>query len=347
MNKTKNFGLNVTDMTKDGNEFFNFDTDLGDNFRAIDNLALSHRNITNCILEIPKHIKYDLVDGVLTIKSGSIVAVPYGSEDLSAQYPVGSEFLNANYRVVQTQFTNNKFFVLVKLQNDSIISIGNSGKRTLFLNYNGQIVDSNYSLVFSGDTAPEVVASKRWYDTSSNYIKECININDGFVIGTYLSLPLMVVTTDSNNLVTSIDSISNGFGYIGSTVFALPGVKGLIPYGRNEDESLKNNVFVTNEVITRNFTEPGTSLIFLNENSIGNVSSLAYKYDFKENRNFNGNAIYSSCFISNYTLANNTISNFQPKKPFRAVDHNDYQSKIIELEAKITALQAAVEALQG
>ena len=47
------------------------------------------------------------------------------------------------------------------------------------------------------------------------------------------------------------------------------------------------------------------------------------------------------------TTEQGVISSFQPKKPFKAVDYNEYQSKITELEAKIEALQAAVKALQG
>ena len=75
MYQTKNLGLNITEMPKDTNMAFSFHTDLGHNFEAIDNLALSQRNITNCILEIPQRIKYTLVDGVLTIRAAVEVKV--------------------------------------------------------------------------------------------------------------------------------------------------------------------------------------------------------------------------------------------------------------------------------
>ncbi len=68
MYQTKNMGLNITEMPKDTLNAFSFHTDLGYNFEAIDNLALSHRNITNCLLEVPQDIKLELVDGVLTLK---------------------------------------------------------------------------------------------------------------------------------------------------------------------------------------------------------------------------------------------------------------------------------------
>jgi hypothetical protein len=367
MHKTKHLGLNVTDIEEDKLQSFSFKTDLGDNFEAIDEETLTHRNITNCLLEVPKHIKYDLRDGILTIKSGSIVAIPYGTEDLTAQYPIGADFLNSNYKITKTQFADNKFFVLVELQNDSNILMGNSGKRILFLNYNGQIVDSNYSLVFSGDTAPEAVASKRWYDTSSNYLKECVNIEQGFVTGTYLSLPLMIVTADTSNLIISIDNVSDGFGYIGSTVFALPGIVGLTSNGKNEDESLGNIKIKTKNVMLRNYAD-GTArhILGFNELDFNSDVSNFYIQDTQPlldcwwiwlNPKTNKMYLYNNTNISDVTgktlsalyvqVKDGVITNLSYKLPFHAVDFNDYHSKITELETKIQTLQQAIEALQG
>ncbi|MBE7713701.1 MAG: hypothetical protein E7Z87_08150 [Cyanobacteria bacterium SIG26] len=45
---------------------------------------LTYRHTTNCLLEAPQRIKYDLTDGTLTVKAGSVVIVPYGTEDLTA-----------------------------------------------------------------------------------------------------------------------------------------------------------------------------------------------------------------------------------------------------------------------
>ena len=322
--KIVNYEMNITDIEEDKLQPFSFKTDLGDNFEAIDEETLTHRNITNCILEVPQDIKLELVNGVLTLKTGSKVYIPNGLDE-----------------------NNNKIFDEFIIDRDFTFPMANANG-TYFVYINKNYISRLSNTNYSGGTQPTVSAAySLWYDTEENLIKTS---NDGGLTwaDNAWSFPFCVTTvTQANIAFNSIDHVFNGFGYIGSTVFALPGVKGLIPNDRNEDGSLKNNVFVTKEVITRNFTEPGTSLIFLNENSIGNVSSHAYIYDFKENRNYNGNAIYSSCFISNYTLTNNTISNFQPKKPFRAVDFGDYQTKITELESKIQALQAAVEALQG
>ena len=312
MYQTKNMGLNITEMPKDTNMAFSFHTDLGYNFEAIDNLALSHRNITNCLLEIPHDIKLELVDGVLTLKEGSKVYVPNGENNFE-------EFIAPN------DISQN-------------ISSGVAGQRLLVLDstthsFNWYLTRECYSSINQPDNYG------LWWDLTNNVINKVESAN-------IQSLPIMLFTSDGNKNI-KIDQVFNGFGYIGSTIFTLPGIKGLIPNGRNIDETLKNNTFTTRNVITRSFTTPGTSLIFLNENSIGNLKNFDYKYNLKENRNYSGNAHYNSCFISNFTLENNAITDFQPRKTFHAVDYNDYSTKIAELESKIETLQAAVKALQG
>ena len=72
-------------------------------------------------------------------------------------------------------------------------------------------------------------------------------------------------------------------------------------------------------------------------------------YDFKNNYWYeysdeNGWLIEFYCVIGGININNTKINSFAEKKPFKAVDFNDYHSKITELEAKIKALQ---EALQG
>ena len=75
-------------------------------------------------------------------------------------------------------------------------------------------------------------------------------------------------------------------------------------------------------------------------------------YDAKNNywweySNENGWLIEFYCVIGGININNTVINSFTPRTPFYAVDFNDYQTKIAELETKIQTLQAAVEALQG
>ena len=80
MYKTKNMGLNITEMPKDKLNAFSFHTDLGYNFESIDSLALSHRNITNCLLEVPEDIKMEMTNEHFTLKEGSKVYIPNGKD---------------------------------------------------------------------------------------------------------------------------------------------------------------------------------------------------------------------------------------------------------------------------
>ena len=91
------------------------------------------------------------------------------------------------------------------------------------------------------------IASSMVYNLSSNKIDEY----DGSVVasGKTYSFPLGVVTVSSGT-VTSIDSVLNGLGYMGSVVFGLPGVKGLIPAGLNSDGTLNSTSFTISAITT-------------------------------------------------------------------------------------------------
>ena len=96
-----------------------------------------------------------------------------------------------------------------------------------------QTTDGTYFAIYNGSALTTV--SKSTYDYSS-------------LPNTY-SLPLGIVNV-SNGAIASLDDIFNGFGYIGSTVFALPGVKGLIPNGRNSDGSSNNTEYTLTSLAT-------------------------------------------------------------------------------------------------
>lgn len=167
---------------------------------------LSDKNITNCITAIPQDIKLELVSGVLKLKAGSKVYKANGvavtiSGDLVAQQ-VG---------------TNTGAFAFYRSDNNTVYTV-------------------IASQTFSGATAPESpVITTTWLDTGAKDVK----VYDGTQWVGGVSLPLCTFD-NQNGKVTAVGQIFNGFGYIGSTTFILPGVKGLAPYGRNEDGSLKN-----------------------------------------------------------------------------------------------------------
>lgn len=167
---------------------------------------LGTNRISNCISSIPQDIKLKLVDGVMTLKAGSKVYKANGksitiSEDL----------------VAQQAGTNSGAFAFYRSDNNTVYTLTAAN-------------------MFSGTTAPESpVITTTWLDTKAKDVK----YYDGTQWVGGVSLPLCTFDNQDGK-VTAVGQIFNGFGYMGSTSFVLPGVKGLAPYGRNEDGSLKN-----------------------------------------------------------------------------------------------------------
>ena len=346
MYKTKNLGLNITEIEKDKLDAFSFKIDLGDNFEAIDSKTITHRNITNCLLEVPQDIKLELKDGAITLKAGSVLYRPNG---------IGAfEKITINSDVTRSNFDASSNQMLVFY--NSVTNI--IGWYTLNQN------------IYSGDAAPANPTTQSvWYDTTENLIKTTADAGVTWTTTT-LTLPIAIITR-TNGIPTSIDQVFNGYGYIGNTLFELPGVKGLIVDGTNDDGTLKTvirttvNVSIDNVIGAR--SNSGIS------NLMGTVEGALWLGEFNTHPNTDGvssprylNTITDSIQLYKGTAegwvtqngflqvledlkvdSTGKILSMTPKKPFRAVDHNDYLTKITELETKIQALQAAVEALQG
>lgn len=178
--------------------------------------------LTNCLLNVPQDIKLELNDGTLTLKAGSKVYVPNGAG-------VFKEILvNSDISLTDTTNYNN-----------------------LFVFYNNGILERTLtSQVFSSTTAPSSNTFMYWYDTTNNLIKRTNDGGDTWTTGN-ISFPLGLFSTNGTGF-SSIDHVFNGFGYIGSTNFSLPGVEGLIPNGRNTDGSLNNIKFTLKNVTLLN-----------------------------------------------------------------------------------------------
>lgn len=192
---------------------------------------------TNRILEIPQDIKLELNNGTLTLKAGSKVYVPNGFE---------------------VDGTTPKFDVVTTAENKSLSGVQNL--RSLVFHNPNDLSDwprIEPSYCFSGTTAPSGYAVMAWYDTASNLMKITINGGSDWTGG--FSLPYVEIT--ETTIGVSIDQVFNGFGYIGSTVFALPGVKVQIPNGRNEDGTCKSVVWSTPNVQIKTYTSQTHDLI--------------------------------------------------------------------------------------
>lgn len=186
------------------------------------NIALTNSPYTtNRILEIPQDIKLELNNGTLTLKAGSKVYVPNGFE---------------------ADGTTPKFDV-VTIESDRTLTRTINGTYFVTANMVGGTNITNVSSSSSG-TNPTPQSYSLQYNTTNNEIKRYTDSTSSY---TKDSFPVAVVTV-SNSAISSIDQVFNGFGYIGSTVFALPGVKVQTPNGRNKDGTYKTVIRTVDSV---------------------------------------------------------------------------------------------------
>ena len=250
--------------------------------------------ITNCLTFIPQDIKIDLNNGNLILKSGSKVYVPNGI---------------------------NKFNTIVVSSDVEIRALAN---RTTIVFYSDGVlrcVDDKYC--FSGPSAPTVqVDVAVWYDTENNVIKYTDNSGNTWSENN-ISLPVCIAIETTAGF-TEIKQVFNGFGYIGASIFALPGVKGLIPNGRNTDGTLKNTEFTTENVLitTRNLQGDSKPLLLRRD---GVINYLTYSYDEVRNINYNVAGSDNNWAIVGVWSANNSgvITSVRTKNSFHAVGYGD------------------------
>jgi len=264
------------------------------------NFAKYSNNVTNCITEIPQDIKLELVDGTLTLKAGSKIRIPNGKNlDDSLKF---DEFIN---------------------ETDIICTFDNTNQKMVFFHPEKTVLwhCNASSQQFSGDTQP-TTSWGYWYDTKNNIIKHTINGSDWT---TGFSLPLCIATGNDNGIATSIDQVFNGFGYIGSTVFALPNVKGLIPNGRNEDGTLNSIEFITQGVNIETRADYGTNtrVIKIGSDYISGMAEQNYTYDEVNNYNYEINNLRNCAILGKLVTTDNVITSFVMPTTFHTVAHSD------------------------
>ena len=145
-------------------------------------------------------------------------------------------------------------------------------------------------------------------------------------VATENSFPIAIVDRSADIGFTSIDQAFNGFGYIGSTIFALPGVKGLIPNGRNTDGSLRNVEFTTNKVTTKQVDASVYEFGIKFENNspvIGVYDYFSNIYDESTNTVTYAGIVRTWMHAGNFVYSSSRVTAFTPKTTFHALDYND------------------------
>lgn len=260
---------------------------------------LSAKNITNCITAIPQDIKLELVDGVMTLKAGSKV------------YKANGESITISGDLVASQAgTNTGAFAFYRSDNNTIYTLTAAN-------------------MFSGDTAPaSPVITTTWLDTTVKDVK----VYDGTQWVGGVSLPLCTFNNQDGK-VTAVTQVFNGMGYIGNSVYALPGVKGLIPNGFNADGSLNSGEFeVSNVLISTNTGSTDKRNIVFNNGWMGHPRQSYY--NIGDNRNYRTNDDETGIIITTTIIAaaveyvKGRVTSLTPKTVFHAVDYNDYAEDI-------------------
>lgn len=167
------------------------------------------QNVTNKITYIPQDINLELSDGTLTLKAGSKAYVPNGSG----------------------------VFDVLSITNDTSVTQNINGSHLVYVNTGRILWAKNESGFVSGDTEPAGINDGVWYNTTANRIEWYTGT--GWSGNGGRSFPIARVTV-SNGAISSIDQVFNGFGFIGSKAFVLPGVKALAANGRDENDNFVN-----------------------------------------------------------------------------------------------------------
>lgn len=260
--------------------------------------TLNESILTNCLTEIPQDIKLELSNGTLTLKAGSKVYVPNG---------VGK-------------------FDIKTLSKDLQYKGYYSDTRMIVVNSNLQGLDGvSLESMYSGNSAPKNTKYMFWYDTANNIIKLSTDTGSSWT-GQY-SLPICIETS-SSSAITSIDQVFNGFGYIGNTIFALPGIKGRIPSGLSTDGKPNSTEFTTTSVLTYSYINANSGvLIGVNANSLAS-DKYVYNKDENYNRNPQGVIAPRAVFAKVSTDSTGRITSFTPNTAFHAVDYSEYAREV-------------------
>lgn len=261
----------------------------------IKDIAITGQN-TNCLTYIPQDVKLTLSNGTLILKAGSKVYYPNGFKEDGTTPKFDEVIIESDITGLGWTALTGMFFVL-------------PNKKTLAFTGNSQI-GSGSSHTLSGGNV--------WYDTTNNLVKRCNDSGKTWTSG--YSLPICLATSSGSNAsgqstISSINQIFNGLGYIGSTVFALPNVKGLIPNGRNADGTLKSIEFEVSSVITysRDLSQQSVPLWYKSDNTL--LFSKGWEYDGTTNT-VTANAGTSTglyCHIATADLNTGVVSSFTPK----------------------------------
>lgn len=246
--------------------------------------------ISNCLTKIPQDIKLSVSSGTLTLGSGS------------KAYSGSGSAINITQNLTASSSGAGSFLVFAKADASALVlcPLANCS---------------------SGTSDPQT-ENTVYYNTSTKTVSYYASANTP----TEVSLPLGVCTASGQ--ITSVDHVFNGFGFIGSVPFVLPGVACLRTGGRNADGTLTS--------LASSFTQliiPSNAEVILrtecylsgnNNASMVAVGSYAYNEDKNNFINISDGALRNLCFAFSVTRDDTgRILFLTPQNVFHAVDYGD------------------------
>lgn len=237
---------------------------------------VGYKQISNCITEIPQDIKMELNDGVLTLKAGS------------------------TYYKCDGNFT--------KVTTTQDISVSNIQDGIRFISVLGNTLNA-YIISGANSGTVQPTSGTKWLNTTTNIMYNSNDNGTTWVELPEFSLPIAIITVE-NNTIVSIDQVFNGFGYIGTSAFILPGVKGLRANGL-ENNGLYKNIEVINSNVQicllalASSKDKWTFFSTLDTNDYRN-SITHYEQNYKPSNLPYGTATWYNTLENNFYYTNDT-----------------------------------------
>lgn len=236
--------------------------------------------LKSCIITKPQNIRFELNNGNAILKSGSILYMPNG---------VG-------------------IFDIMNITADKAVNVTGFGSGTyfLFVNEFGYTNLNSLNSIVSGET--DSLAGQTyhtWYNTTNNVINRYTTNTS--TPAYKLSFPIAIITI-LDDIISSIDQVFNHIGYIGSTLFALPGINAKYYWNNNE-----RTYSTTNACTYTNTTETSESWFSLNNNnSIVKQNKIYTEYNVFKNRVMSkvSDTTYAEAILGELKYTNGKISEF-------------------------------------
>lgn len=289
--------------------------------------SINYRNITNCVIETPNKINVSLStdgQGVITIKAGTVTYLPNGFEADGTTRKFDTYIIQED--ITRTNFgTGTGYLTLMYLPSDNTMTICNL--TDVYSQQDEEGVSGKYGFLL--------------YNLGENKLYDQLY--------QYKTLPIAIIKI-TDDIITDITQVFDGFGYVGSTLYMTPGISYLCCNGRNDDSSYNNVKLSNNDILIYTVPEDSNGIydVFYDGEELFLCSNLYIQSTFPDNpiendmlynelenryyiyRNSNWESIIG-CFCSRIEVFNGRINNIVSRYKNRSVDYTDLK-KLIGLD---------------